>query len=143
MVKWYSGVVATLGCHSGWPRFTSPLRPGCTSSLLSLPSYLQDFINSSELKVAFMLGPFCRALYPVIWGGVLSISLMADKKQEVDFNRVYLCKKTCTRSLIWWSFFTVSSEPKLLNKILLQSLNIVGLNLTEMSILSVSQNVHC
>ena len=47
-------VVSTLGYLSGGPRFESPPRPGCTSPLLSVASHLQNFINRSETKVAFI-----------------------------------------------------------------------------------------
>ena len=48
---WHGVVVSTLGYHFGWPRFDSPPRPGCTSSLLPFSSRLQHFINSLRRRL--------------------------------------------------------------------------------------------
>ena len=46
-VTWCSA----LGYHFGRPRFDSPPRPGCTSSLLLFSSRLQHFINSLRRRL--------------------------------------------------------------------------------------------
>ena len=51
MWRWHGVVVSTLGCHSWGPRLDSP--PWLECKILF--SHVQDLINSSEQKAAFML----------------------------------------------------------------------------------------